>query len=422
MLDRTLAPPAGEIAFEGLPQVNEKILEQGASLFWLNAGDQPVVKVEIVFQSGIWYEQKKAISWLTAKMLAEGTKSKSAKQITEGFEKLGAFLEISPGFDDVSVSIYGLKRNFDQVIGLLNEMVNESTFPEQEFEILKSNRKDQINLNDNKSNLYASKKLREAIYGPVFPYGQALTPEDIEAVCLNDVKEYYQDRLFFKPQIYLCGNLDNSLIRSIEDHLSLPSAVDSVGKKIEFKSVDKSIYVERENSLQSSIRMAWLIPDKSHKDYFDYQIANSLLGGYFGSRLMKNIREEKGYTYGIHAYPVHLKHSSFGLIAADVVASHTLDTFSEIQKEIEKLLNDPIDVEEIDVLTNYMAGSFLASINTPFQLMGKFKKAHEAGLDISYYDRYFSALRTTKENDVKYAIEKYFKLDEAYKTIVGLNH
>lgn len=422
MLNRTLAPQAGEIAFEGLPKVNEKSLRSGATLFWLSAGEQPVVKIEIVFQAGIWYESKKAVSWLTAKMLAEGTKNKSAKQITEGFEKLGAFLEISPGFDDVSLTVYGLKRNFDQVIALVNEMINESIFPEQEFKILKSNRKDQIVLNDNKSNLFASKKLREAIYGPAFPYGQALTLEDIEAVSLKDVKDYYRDRLFFKPQIYVCGNLDESLLNSIEGHLSLPESVDPINTEIEFKSLERDIYVEKEKSLQSSIRMAWIIPDKGHEDYFNYQIANSLLGGYFGSRLMKNIREEKGYTYGIHAYPVHLRHSSFGLIAADVVAAHTLDTFSEIKAEIDRLLNEPIAADELEVLTNYLAGSFLASINTPFQLMGKFKKVHEAGLDISYYDRYFSALRTISENEIKSAIAKYFKPERSYTSIVGLNH
>ncbi|WP_422360823.1 M16 family metallopeptidase [Reichenbachiella sp.] len=422
MLDRAIAPPAGEIVFGGLPKVNRQTFDSGASLFWLSAGDQPVVKIELVFESGIWFESKKATSWLTAKMLAEGTGKKTAHQITEGFEKLGAFLEINPGFDDVSIAVYGLERNFDQVIALLNEIINESTFPEREFEILKSNRKDQIALNDNKSNLFASKKLREAIYGAEFSYGQGLSISDIDEVQLSDVKQYYSDRLFHNPKIYLSGQVNDQLVGLVENNLVFPKSNEPTKKTADFESPTRDIYVKREGSMQSSIRMAWLIPDRNDKDYFDYQITNSLLGGYFGSRLMKNIREEKGYTYGIHAYPVHLKHSSFGMIAGDVVAAHTQDTFTEIRTEIDKLLQDPIPTEEIETLTNYLSGSFLASLGTPFQLMGKFKKLEEAGLDSSYYDEYFETLRTVNQGSIREATEKYFNPKDAYTVIVGLNH
>ncbi|MEO9966041.1 MAG: pitrilysin family protein [Reichenbachiella sp.] len=421
MLDRTSAPAAGKIAFDGLPDATQKTLPSGTPLFWLRAGDQPVVKIEIVFQSGIWHEPKKAVSWLAAKMLAEGTRSKSSRDLMEAFDALGAFLEISPGFDDVNISVYGLKKNFDQVIGLLNEMINESNFPDHEFELMKSNRKDQITLNDNKSNLYASKKLREAIYGPKYPYGQGLSPDDIDAVELSEVKEYYEKHLFNKPKIYLCGEFDDSVIETLTTLLSIPLATASTKDTIALLSPVHDIVVERPDSLQSSIRVGWLVPNRLDKDYFHYQIANSLLGGYFGSRLMKNIREEKGYTYGIHAYPVHLRHSSFGMIATDVVAAHTQDTLNEIQFEINKLIEEPIAAEEINVLTNYLAGSFLSSINTPFELMSKFKKVQEIGLDSTYYQQYFECLRTINEEEIKRVMEKYFNMEKACSAVVGLN-
>ncbi|WP_420580574.1 M16 family metallopeptidase [Reichenbachiella sp.] len=421
MLDRKVAPSAGEISFGGLPDVNRQKLKSGAPLIWLNAGDQPVVKIEIVFESGIWFETKKATSWLTAKMLVEGTNIKTARQITEGFEKLGAFLEINPGFDDVSIAVYGLERNFGQVITLLNEIINESVFPEREFEILKSNRKDQIALNDNKSNLFASKKLREAIYGSEFSYGQALSVADIDAVQLSDLKKYYSDRLFHNPKIYLSGKVNDQLVSVVEKNISFPNSLPPAKKGVDFESPSRDIYVEKPGSMQSSVRIAWLIPNQQDEGYFNYQIANSLLGGYFGSRLMKNIREEKGYTYGIHAYPVHLKQSSFGMIAGDVVAAHTKDTFIEIKGEIDKLLHEPIPEAEIATLTNYLAGSFLASLGTPFQLMGKFKKIEEANLDATYYEQYFEALRKANQDTIREATEKYFNPKDAFTAIVGLN-
>lgn len=419
MLDRTLEPPVGKVSFDGLPKVNKQILGNHIPLIWLNAGDQPVVKIQIVLQAGIWYEQKKAVSWLCAKMLTEGTRSKSSNDISAGFESLGAFLEINPGFDDVSISVYGLKRNFEQVINLLSEILNESIFPEQEFETLRSNRRDQVLLNDNKNSLFASKKLREAIFGPIFPYGQGLAPEDVDRVGLEEVKAYYATTLFNQPKIFVAGSIDDKLIKTLEHKLSMPLVNVPTQDTNHFASNNRHIYVEREASMQSSIRMAWLIPDRSHKDYFKYEITNALLGGYFGSRLMKNIREEKGYTYGIHAYPVHLKQSSFGMIAGDVIAKHTEDTFNEINFEIDRLLNEPIPADELETLTNYLAGSFLSSINTPFQLMSKFKIIEESGLDEIFFQRYFEELKSIGQAEIKAIIDLYFKPKEAFTTIVG---
>ena len=109
------------------------------------------------------------------------------------------------------------------------------------------------------------------------------------------------------------------------------------------------------------------------------------------------------------------------MISADVVAKHTHDTFAEIRKELDLLLNQPIPADEIETLTNYLAGSFLASIGTPFQSMVKHKSLIESGLDKDYYYQYFEVLRTIDESAIKLAIERHFNPNDAYTVIVGLN-
>jgi predicted Zn-dependent peptidase len=421
MLDRTVAPVWGKIEEAKFPSALKSLNDIGIPIYHIKAGEQPVIKIELILESGIWHEPIKSISWFTAKMLAEGTATKSAKQISESFEALGAFLEITPGFDDISIAVHGLKKNFDQVLILLSEILNESIFPANELETLKSIRKDQITLNNQKSNLFASKKLRECLYGSIYPYGQILETEDVENITQESVLSFYKNGLFNNAEIFLSGQVEEELLKQVKQLLHIPKCQISLDSAIEPNSDQREIYVERVDSLQSSVRLAWCIPNKKEDDYFSYLIANNLLGGYFGSRLMKNIREEKGYTYGVSAYPVHLKNSSFGMIASDVKAKHTQDTINEIHMEINRLIHDPIGKEEIETVTNYMAGAFLSSINTPFQLMEKFKNTHSLGLDEKYYQRYFHALNSITEQDIKSAMAKYFRVSEAYQVIVGLN-
>lgn len=418
MLDRTIAPPAGEIYYSAFPQVESKILSNGLPLHFLVAGEQPVLKLELTFDSGSKYEDQRCTSWLASKMLLEGTSSKSANQIAEAFDALGAHIEITPGFDQVTIGIFCLKKNFEQVLLLLHEILNDSSFPQKEFDLLKSNRSDQIRINDEKSNLYASKKIREALFGPNHFYGLGLTSEQVSSVELGVAQGYFRKQLFSNPTIFLSGMISAMEIELLERYLTFSKAT-IVEVPEESVNSSREIIVERPDGLQSSIRIGWKIPRKDHDEYFDYQIANCVLGGYFGSRLMKNIREEKGYTYGISTYPVHLEEASFGILGADVVADKTSDALTEIWKEIDKLRSTQIDDQELSAVTNYMAGSFMNSINTPFHLMEKFKGIYKFGLDYGFYERFFERLKSIKSVNIQEAVDKTFSRDNSSLVVVG---
>ncbi|MGL1889185.1 MAG: insulinase family protein, partial [Reichenbachiella sp.] len=358
-------------------------------------------------------------SWFAAKMLLEGTQSKTAAQISEQFDALGAFIEVDTGFDEVVFTLFGLKKNFDQVLALFLEVINESIFPEKEFEIMKSTRLDQQSVNDKKNSTYASKMMRKALYGDSHPYGRVLSTDDLKAITLKDVKAFYATRLFHQPVVYVSGQVDPQMIQLIEREILLPSTT----KWQESNSIVSSIpelTIERKDSLQSSIKQAWHVPAMEEPAHLDFSIANAFLGGYFGSRLMKNIREDKGYTYGVNSYPIHLKHASFGLISTDVKVENTQDTLNEIAKEIDRLTQVAVPQEEIELVSNYLAGSFLSSINTPFQLMKMYRKANQHGLTFDYYQTYFEALREITSERIMSATHKYFDLSKASTIIVGL--
>jgi len=355
-------------------------------------------------------------------MLLEGTSSKSSKEISEGFDALGAFIDISSGFDDITLTVHGLKKNFEQVLLLLSEILNDSVFPEKEFELLRSIRIDQLSVNDQKNDMYASKMMRSQLFGPNHPYGYVLKEEHLNAVQLSEVKAYYDSTLFSNPVLYISGQVDDALINTVNRIFKVPKAslqnATAVGEIISTRDV----LIERGESLQSSIRMAWGIPSMTDEGYHDFVIANTFLGGYFGSRLMKNIREDKGYTYGISSYPIHLKNASFSVISTDVKAEYTQKTIDEIGKEIETLATGCVEADEMSAVSNYLAGTFLASINTPFELMKLYKRVHDQGLDYGYYQSYFNALKDISNEKIQIAIKKHFDISKAYTTVVGLKN
>lgn len=420
MLDRTIAPPFGAIKNPGIREPERITLSNGSPAFVLNAGDQPVIKLEIIVQSGIWHENFPGLSWLTAKMLPEGCKKKSASQIAELFEFYGAFIEIHPGFDNTSIILHTPKKYFEPVVDLLAEIVFTPSFENKELDILKTNKIQSLKVNNEKTNFVASRKIREALYGLQHPYGRSLSENEVNQISQADITKYFKGSFFQSPEFLISGMVDASeidaLTRSFDFSTKIPLSTNKPSPELQST---EHIFVEKEESVQSSIRLGWHIPDKSHTDHFRLMILNEILGGYFSSRLMKNLREDKGYTYGVHSYPVFLQQGSFLLISADVIAASTNDALGEIHKELDLLRNEQMDASELEIVRNYMAGSFLSSISSPFQVMEKFKSLHQHRLKYSYFNQFFDTLQSITPSDIQDTANTYFQTGKLHAVVVG---
>ena len=418
MLDRTQVPPSSPVVYEDFPHAESIRLNTGINAFWLSSGSQPIIKLELRLKSGIWYENVPALSWLTAKMLMEGTSTKDARTLQDSFDRLGAFIEIDAGFDFVTFSIHGIRKNFNEVLILISEVLNDPVFHEKEFQILKDLRINDLKLNDAKNNMFASKKIRSIFFGEKHPYGRILKSEDVENTTLDEVKDYYKNSLFNQPELFVSGQVDQSLMAQIDETLRIPAS-NIIVRPSSDRSPIKALNIDRPDSLQSSVRMAWACPHKSDPEYHDFSIANAILGGYFGSRLMKNIREEKGYSYGISSYPVHFLKDSFCIIGTDIKAEFTQATVEAIKDEISGLQTHGATENEIQSVTNYLAGKFQSSISNPFKIMGKFKLIHDAGFSYEFYEDFFKALSNFNSDKLMEMVQKYFDLNYAHLVIVG---
>ncbi|MDP4679318.1 MAG: insulinase family protein [Cyclobacteriaceae bacterium] len=420
MLDRTIAPPAEIISS---PKIQEPIthhFSNGSPVYVINAGDQPVVKLEIRVQSGICNELQPGLSWITAKMLSEGSSKKKATEIAELFEFYGSFIDINPGFDNTSIAIHTPKKFFEDSVSLLAEIIFSPTFPKKEIDILKTNKVQQLRINNEKTNFIASRKTREALFGMKHPYGKSLSESEVEGLLKEDITNYFGSSFYIKPEFFLSGlvsEIELNILKKYFDHGNTGGI--KKDKIFVGSEYSKEIFVEKPDSLQSSIRLAWKIPDKSHTDHFKIMVLNEILGGYFSSRLMKNLREDKGYTYGVHSSPVYLEMDSFLLISADVKAEHTSDAIMEIHKEIDILKNSLISDNELETVKNYIAGSFLTSISSPFQLMEKFKAIHSHNLNYSYYEDFFQSLKDVTAIELLDAANGYLNKESLRTIVVG---
>src|SRR5258708_1870078 len=296
MLNRLSAPVYSKTFSFELPQPEIIRLNDGLDFFFLSGLQQEVFKFEIIFKAGKWWEHKKGLSHFTAIMLEKGASSKSSREIAGHFDYFGAQIEISLGYDFTSVSLYGLKKHFDKIFSLFWEILTGPSFPENEFDLQKDIFIQNLRVNNEKNSFVASKIIRRNIFGADHPYGSSIEESNISSVTINDISNYFN--LHFSPfEIYLMGNFDEARIQSITKQLSsfrrqnLEEPFFSLVKGSPIEKVVKS------GSVQSSVRLGKQIINRNHPDYFSLLLLNHILGGYFGSRLMKNIREEKGLTY-----------------------------------------------------------------------------------------------------------------------------
>ncbi|MNR03395.1 Peptidase M16 inactive domain protein [compost metagenome] len=193
-----------------------------------------------------------------------------------------------------------------------------------------------------------------------------------------------------------------------------------VKNSFSFSVTDKQfVYKEKPEALQSAIRIGQLAINRKHKDFSGLQILNTVLGGYFGSRLMANIREDKGYTYGIGSGISSLQQAGYLFISTEVGADVCGAALTEIYKEIDLLKTTLIGEDELNLVRNYMLGSMLGSLENVFSHADKFKNIYFSGLDYDYYSRYIETVKTITAEELLALANKYFTTESFTEVVIG---
>ncbi|HVD97521.1 MAG TPA: pitrilysin family protein [Cytophagaceae bacterium] len=424
-LDRTIAPSYKNIDSYILPEAESVKLANGIPLHFILSGTQPVVRMELIFKAGNWYEPNFGCAHFLAKMLSEGTSKHTAHEIQDMFAYYGAFPEFNSGVDHSSVTVYTLSKHLEALLPLIHELVSEAMFPEKEFENAKNITLQSLKVNKEKTAFLAGSKFREMLFGSEHPYGYYLSEEAIEAVSIQSLQDFYKKNYTISNcEIVLSGGGDLDFVSLINKYLGSDNwgkndTLPYKGKRFSPVSFSKRELITRETAVQSSIRMGRKIFSISHPDYFNLYFLNEIFGGYFGSRLMQNIREDKGYTYGINSNLATYNHEGYFVIGTDVKREFTQQTLDEIYKEMKKLKEEKVSQGELETVRNYMLGSFVNSITTPFAVADKFKTIHFNGLGYDFYKNYFTALKNTTSETLMATAQKYFDENSMSEAIAG---
>ena len=419
MLDRTIAPPFNRTSsFELLPG-EKRILKGGAEAYFVLGGMQEVCKVEVVLPAGKWNERAWGSAYFTGNLLSKGTGSKQSYEIAQLFDLFGSHLEVQAGLDHLSVSLYILNKNFSAALALLVELLTEPTFPDEELDLLKSIYLQNLKVNHEKTSFLASRQLRKTLFGEHHAYGRELDFGDVDALNRQAVEDHFKS--FFKTAtIFVSGKVDLEQQREIEQRFSFLGK--NVIERKDFTNADAHYtreLIEKEGSVQASVRMGKKSISRTHSRYAELLFLNHILGGYFGSRLMKNIREDKGLSYGISSSIQALKHSSFLVIGADVNRENLSLTFDEIRYELKRLRTEPVDGEELDIARNHFIGGLQLEITTSFAHADKVKNIVLYNLSPAHYQNMINRIERITAEELMEVANDFLKEDSFAELAVG---
>jgi zinc protease len=263
------------------------------------------------------------------------------------------------------------------------------------------------------------------LFGEQHPYGKYLNLEDYASVQREDVLAFY-DTYYRNGRcvIFAAGKLPKDFIESLEKyfgHLPLKprtGAAEAIQHPLQPAAQKKYQIMNDPDGVQSAIRLARPFPNRHHPDFQKTLVLNNVLGGFFGSRLMGNIREDKGYTYGIYSYLMNFTSESGWMISTEAGRDVTEDCVKEIYYEMQQLRDEPVDDEELSMTRNSMIGNILGDLDGPFQVIGRWKNMILNNVDENYFSRSVHIIKTITAGELQELANKYLQPDAFYELVV----
>jgi predicted Zn-dependent peptidase len=427
MLVRT-APPAikNPVDFEvKLPPCSVYKLSNGVEVYALNMGSEDTMMISWVFYAGNCFEDKKTVAAATSHLLKNGTSRLSAFELNEHFEFYGSYLSRHCYNETSEIVLHCLNKHVDELIPVVAEIVSDSVFPEKELEIYVQNAKQRLEVNLQKSEFVASRLIDAHLFGEDHPYGKYTNLVDYSNLKREDIVNFY-DKYYRNGKciIFVAGKLPDNLIDVLDrafGKLNLRShhgAIENITYNFSPTQQKKHLQINDAQGVQAAIRIARHFPNRHHPDFQKVMVLNNIFGGFFGSRLMANIREDKGYTYGIYSYLMNHIQQSGWLISTEAGRDVSTATVSEVYAEMNELIEEPVDDEELKMTRNFMIGSILGDLDGPFQVLGRWKNLILNGLDEKYFYKSIDIIRTVSAEELHELAKKYLVPDEFYEVVV----
>ena len=425
MLNRSQAPHIKD-AVEytiGLKRPDRFNLDNGVEVYNVQAGTEEVVQIEWVFKAGNWFEEKKLVASAANFMIKNGTSHKSAYEINEFVDFYGAYLNRSCYNETAVVSLHCLTKQLEHILPLVQEIFLDAVMPEDELLIYKQNMKQRLAVNLKKCDFIAGRKIDALLFGEKHPYGVYSEMNDYDAIQQEELIQFYES--YYKNghcTIFSAGILPVNYQQLLNKYFGqLPfnkTEVNKISHSILPSSQKKWNILNDPDGVQGAIRIARPCPLPSDPVFPKLQVLNILFGGFFGSRLMTNIREDKGYTYGIYSYLMNHIHASAILISTEAGRDVCEATVKEVYHEMEQLRNKEVGKDELLLVKNYLIGTLLGDLDGPFHIIGRWKNLILHGMNESHFNYYVDVIKTIDAKELKSLAQEFLNPDEFYELIV----
>ncbi len=419
-VDRTVAPKPTHIETLNFLEPEVFTLDNGVKVYALKGGEQEIVKTDIIFDTGSLQGQNRLVPSVANGLLLTATANKNSEQIANEFDFFGAFNGKSIHFRDSTINNYTLTKHTEKVYNLLANTLQNASFTEQELGIYKFVKIQNLAVSKKKTSFLAKRAFAKEAFAD-HPYGFVADEVDYEKITTKELSSFYTNYNKIR-YIILSGNYSESTIKHLNNAFGNFKVGSTDFEPFNFDSLPKGkkVHIPKEDASQSTIRIGFRTINRLHPDYPKLGILVTLLGGFFGSRLMKNIREDKGYTYGISSSVISYPDCGLFVTQTDVKKEVYQNTLDEIYKEINRLKTEEISDEEIDILSNYSLGSFLRSMDGAFSVSEKYKTLLDFKQGYNYYNNYIRLLRNIDKAKLKQIANKYFVDENIYEVVAGV--
>ena len=418
-------PPIRPLKGFDIQRPDRTILPNGIPLSIIDAAEQEVLRIDIVFEGGTWDQSQKLQATFTNRMLREGTTRYTTGQIAELLDYHGSYMELSCAPRHSFLTVYLPSRHLASILPVVASMVAKPTFPQKELATVTESNLQQFRLNLTKVSYLAKRELLRHLYGTEHPCGQPTEEEDYARIDRQALHDFHST--FYQPgncSIFLSGRVTGEIARMAEECFSQPAEAPQAARQQRIPpppapGKEKRVFINQEHALQSAVKMGCHTIRQQHPDFQKLRILVTLLGGYFGSRLMSSIREEKGYTYGISANVATYPDSSLLAISAETDNRHVQPLINEVYREIERLQQDVPPAEELAMVKNYMLGEICRNFESPLSLADAWIFIATNRLDDDYFAQSIQAINEITPQDIQNMAQKYLDKEMLKEIVAG---
>jgi predicted Zn-dependent peptidase len=386
MLNRKEAPvllPIDKINFVK-PQVFD--ISKNTKLFFMKEVPNDTARLDLYFDAGTIKGDIGIASFVNG-LLLSGTKTKTSIEINNEIDNLGGFFESGISNENSVITMYALRENILPILRIMKDAIDNLAFLEHEVEELITDRKQKFRQSMEKVSFLAQRAFQERLFNDSI-YGRIASESDFDSITIPKLKKFFHDNyLNGLTKVVVVGNIEQDEIDEIIDLMGTWACDEISEFDSSIKNLRGGIHIVKDSAVQCAIRVGKILFNKKHEDYLDFLILNTILGDYFGSRLMSNIREDKGYTYGIGTMVAELHETGYFLIGTEVGKDVKDATLKEIEYELNRLQNELVSLEELELVKNYMLGQLLKSADGPYSMTDLYMSVEPYDLELDFYNR-----------------------------------